>query len=100
MILGILVTTSRHLDDVIGITKAAVLKGHEVYIFVMDEAVQLLSHGSMRELAFVQGVSLSFCEVSARRRGANFESFPKEIVSGSQVDNARMFKRADRVVSL
>lgn len=40
---GILVTTDRHLDQVVGISQAASAKGHEVVIFAMREGTRLLS---------------------------------------------------------
>jgi predicted peroxiredoxin len=100
MTLGILVTTSRHLADVIGITKAAVLKGHEVMIFIMDEAIFLMSEAGLQGLASLKGVSLSFCEASTKQLGFQTEGIPKEIAPGSQFNNAMMVKQADRVISL
>jgi len=40
--LGILVNTTRHLKHVIGLTNAAVAKGHAVAIFTMDDGISLL----------------------------------------------------------
>lgn len=42
MNLGILVTTDRHLDHVVGISQAAIAKGNEVVIFTMSEGTRLL----------------------------------------------------------
>ncbi len=39
---GILVTTDRHLDQVVGISQAASAKEHEVVIFAMSEGTRLL----------------------------------------------------------
>ncbi|MCC6347244.1 MAG: DsrE family protein, partial [Nitrospirales bacterium] len=42
MKLGIFVNTDRHPDDLAGITRAALSKGHEVVIFFMDSGTRLL----------------------------------------------------------
>ncbi|HCC68894.1 MAG TPA: hypothetical protein DEP99_03305, partial [Nitrospiraceae bacterium] len=62
MKLGIFVNTDRHLADVIGVTKAAVLKGYEVIIFTMDDGVKLLENPSFTALYKFQGVSMSYCD--------------------------------------
>lgn len=100
MTLGILVTTSRHLADVIGITRAAVSRGHDVIIFVMDEGIRLLGKKGLQELSSLERVLLSYCEVSARKMDVTFEGIPKEIAAGSQFNNAMMVRQADRVISL
>ena len=100
MKLGILVNTDRHAEDVVGITKAAVSKGHEVLIFIMDTGVKLLSNSSITDLCNEIGVHMSFCDHSAGKLGISKEGYPDKIVCGSQFDNANMNHDADRVIVL
>lgn len=66
MKLGILINTDRHLSEILGITKAALSKGHEVIIFNMDEGTRLLGNPPFRELCGMNGVRMSFCDYNAR----------------------------------
>jgi len=98
--LGILVNTARHLDDVIGITRAAVAKDHQVIICAMDEGTRLLQDDAFVSLAGIEGVSLSVCDYSAKMHGVNVEGLSPKIVRGSQLHNAMMNHNADRVIVL
>ncbi len=100
MKLGILVNTDRHAEDVIGLTKAALSKGHEVIIFMMDTGVKLLSNPSVTGLSNDPGVHMSFCDHSAGKVGVSKEGIPDKVVCGSQFDNALMNHDADRVIVL
>jgi predicted peroxiredoxin len=100
MKLGILVATDRHLDDVLGITDAAISKGHEVIIFNMDAGSRLLSDRDLGALCERPGVTMSFCDLNATQRGVEKEALPEAIARGSQLDNARMVHDADRVIRL
>lgn len=100
MKLGILVNTKRHLRDIIGLTTAAVSKGHEVTLFAMDEGTRLLEDPSYTELCRLPGVAMSVCEHSAKAYAVRTEGLPKEIVCGSQLQNAVMAHGADRVIVL
>ena len=100
MKLGILVNTDRHLPDIIGLTKVAVSKGHEVILFAMDEGTRLLEDPSYTELCRLPGVAMSVCEYSANGHGVETAGLPKEIVCGSQYHNAVMVNSADRVIVL
>jgi len=98
--LGILLNTARHLDDVIGISRAALAKNHQVIIFTMDEGARLLENPVMASLAGLEGVSLSVCNHSASMHGVNTEGLSPNIVCGSQLHNAMMNHNADRVIVL
>ncbi len=98
MKLGILINTDRHLNDVLGLTKAALAKGHEVIIFNMDEGTKLLAEPLFRELCSLNGVTMSFCSHNAKARDVSIHGLPDEIVCGSQYNNALMVTEADRVV--
>jgi len=100
MKLGILVTTDRHKDAVIGIARAAVAKGHEVIIFNMDAGTKLLGDADFSQLCKTKGVSMSFCDHSAHKENVSKEGLPEEIVCGSQFNNANMMHDADRVINL
>jgi predicted peroxiredoxin len=100
MKLGILVTTDRHLEDVLGLAKAAVAKGHEVIVFNMDTGTKLLGNPEFRELCKTAGVNMSFCDHSAGIENVSKEGIPEEIVCGSQFNNANMMHDADRVINL
>ncbi len=98
--LGILVNTDKNVKEVVGLAKAAVLKGHEVIIFMMDEGVRLLHRSPIANLAKIPGITISFCQYSADIIGVSTSKIAKGITSGSQYDNAAMNKEADKVIIL
>ncbi|MCK5512099.1 MAG: DsrE family protein [Thermodesulfovibrionia bacterium] len=100
MKLGILVNTDRNAKSVTGLTKAAVSKGHEVVLFMMDEGVKLLQKAPLANLVKTPGVRLTFCQHSADVIGVSSNGFVKEAVSGSQYDNACMNREVDRLIVL
>jgi predicted peroxiredoxin len=100
MKLGILVNTDRHPGHVIGLTKAALSRGHEVIIFTMDEGAKLLAAPRFRELCKTPGVTMSFCDLSAKQLDTGPEEVPEELMAGSQYHNAVMNHVADRVIVL
>ncbi len=106
MKLGILLNSARHLNDVVGISRAALAKDHQVIIFAMDEGVRLLESPAMAALAALDGMSVSACDHSASMHGVATEGeSPKtvrstKIVCGSQLQNAMMNHNADRVIIL
>jgi hypothetical protein len=100
MRLGILVNTDRHLNEVIGISEAAVSKGHEVIIFNTDEGTKLLNIPEFQKLCTSPVCSISFCDHSARHVRVVTEGLPEEIVCGSQYHLAIMLHDADKVIVL
>lgn len=100
MKLGILVTTDRHLDDVVGLTDAAVAKGHEVIVFNMDAGTKLLGNEKFRQLCKKTGVTMAFCDHSAGHENISKEGIPADVVCGSQFNNAVMMHDADRVINM
>lgn len=100
MKLGIHVNSDKHLADVIGITKAAVSKGHEVIIFTMVDGVKLLENPSYTELCNTPNVSMGFCDHNAMGYGINKGAVPDKVVCGSQYNNSVMVDTADRVIVL
>lgn len=100
MRLGILVNTDRHLNEVVGISKAALSRGHEVIIFNTDEGTKLLNIPEFQELCTSRVCSISFCDHSAKHVCAVTEALPEEIVCGSQYNLAVMLHDADKVIVL
>lgn len=100
MKLGIFVNTDKNLNAVQGIVKAALARGHTVTLFNMDDGTKVIGSPAFAELCKTPGVSLSFCDHSAKHMGVKTEGLPKEIVCGSQYNNATMLHEADRVIVL
>ncbi len=100
MKLGILINTDKNLDAVQGIAKAALAKGHTVTLFNMDSGTKLVHSPVFAELCKTKGVSVSFCDHSAKHEGVASEGLPSEIVCGSQYNNAVMQHESDRVIVL
>jgi len=95
-----LINTAKHLDQVVGICRAALGKKHQVIIFAMDEGTRLLENDAFVALAGLDGVSMSLCDHSAKAVGAKTEGLPPKIVCASQLNNAMMNHDADRVIVL
>ncbi len=100
MKLGIFVNTDKNMEAVQGITKAALAKGHTVILFNMDEGTKLVGTPQYAELCKTPGVTVGFCDHSAKHIGVTSEGLPKEIVCGSQYNNAVMHHDADKVIVL
>jgi predicted peroxiredoxin len=100
MKLGILVNTNDHLSAIMGVTRAAVDKGHQVTIFSMDEGTRLLESLDYTSLAELQGVSMSYCEHSALELTVNTDGLTDSIERSSQYSNAAMNHNADKVLVL
>ena len=100
MKIGILVNTDKHLADIIGLTKSALSKGHEVMMFTMDGGTSLFSESSYTDLSKLKGVTISFCDHSAKNLNAKTDGLPDEITSGSQYDNATMYNSCDKAIVL
>jgi hypothetical protein len=98
--LGILVNSDAHLKEVVGLTKAASSKGHQIILFIMDEGVKLLNNSALAGLHKTPGVTMSFCQYSTHILDVSAEQLAKELVPGSQFDNAVMNREADRVIVL
>lgn len=100
MKLGIMVTSARHLDQVVGIARAAQRKGHAVTVFATDRGTRLLAEPRFAALSALPGVALSYCDLSAQRYGGRPAGLPEAVVSGSQLENAAMASESDRVIVL
>ncbi len=100
MKLGILVNSDRHLEAITGITQAALAKGHQVLLFAMDDGTRLLADPRCVALCGRPGVNMSFCQESATRKGVSFDTLPEAIAAGSQLQNAMMVQKTDRIIVL
>ncbi len=100
MKLGIFVNTDKHIDHVLGLTKAALDKGHEVIIFNMDDGTKVLGNPGFTGLCTTPGVTMSFCDHSAKGLEVTTDGIPEDVVCGSQYNNAVMNHDADRVIIL
>ena len=93
--LGILVTSDKYLDHVVGVTEAAVRAGKKVRIFFTGRGVRLSKAPMFARLPEIAHVDL--CEVSYRSNGLegdvpglNFKNF------ATQAKNAKMIEDSDR----
>ena len=95
--LGILVTSDRYIDHLIGVTRAAHKAGKNVTIFLTNRAVFLTKNERFTELDGICQISLcSLC----------FELFklakPVPVVKdkdfGTQMRNAQMMRECDRYI--
>ena len=100
MKLGLLVTSDEHLDHIIGLVNAAVNKALKVTLFCMDRGTLLLDDSRIKQLCKLDGVEINLCRHSAEGLGVNTESIPKDMVCGSQFNNAMMNHEADKVIVL
>jgi len=94
-LLGILVSSDKHLDYVIALTNAANEKGRHVRIFFTGNGVLLTQKPEFAEL--VGKAKLSVCDVSFRANGlegevpgVGFKDF------ATQARNAEMIEECDR----
>ena len=100
MKLGVLITTDRHLSHVVGLVSAAVQKGHEPTLFCMDRGTRLLIQNDFLGLCKQAGVTISICQHSADELAVDTSVITRDIVCGSQFNNAMMCHEADKVIVL
>jgi predicted peroxiredoxin len=98
--LGILITTDRHLNHILDISRAASAKGHEVTIFAMNEGTKLLANSEFTRLCELDNTTMSLCNHSATEFGVDTTGISKEIIIGSQFNNAMMNNQADKIIVL
>ncbi len=93
--LGILVSSAKHLDHVIGLTKAAIAKGKEVEVFFTGPGAKLCPNPNAQELVSA-GAKVMLCDKTFQHfeLGDNIEGMEH----GSQDENADMIEESDRYV--
>lgn len=99
-LLGIMVSSDKHLDYVINLTVAAYSKDIQVKIFFTGRSVLLTQKEEFKEL--VGRAQLYVCDVSFRANGLEGKEVPgvgfKEFVT--QARNAEMLEESDRYLVL
>lgn len=100
MTLGLLVTRDDFKEDIIGLTKAASSKGHEVIVFMMDDGIRHCLDKDVAALKDLPGVSMSLCDHSAKLRDITEDMIPGGVTAGSQFQNAVMNRDADKVIAI
>jgi len=100
MNLGLLLITNGYKDDVIGLIKAGLSKGHTVNVFMMDDGVHYCQDEDIVALNASDDITMSLCDRSCHLRGITAEMIPEGITEGSQLQNAMMHNGADRVINI
>jgi len=100
MKLGILVNTKDHGAEIAGIVRSATAKGHDVYLFAMDEGTRLLEEQIYVSLVELPGVIMSYCDHSAKELNVNTVDLNPSIDRSSQYSNAEMNHNSDKVLVL
>jgi predicted peroxiredoxin len=97
--LGILVSSDKHLDHIVGLTKAAIDKGKEVHVFFTGEGVKLCPDPKAQELVKA-GAKVSLCDKTYQGLGLNKEHGDQieGMEHGSQDNNADIIEEVDRYV--
>lgn len=98
MTIGILVTTDKYRDDIIGLTEASIKRGHRVILFFMDEGCHLVKDDKISALTKMRDITISLCDFNRKKIGILDNEISNEITCGSQYDNAVMNKESDRVI--
>ncbi len=98
MNLGLLLTRDSNKDDIVGLTKSAVNKGHEVIIFMMDDGIKHSQDSDVVALKDLSGVTMSLCDHSCKLRDVSEDMIPEGITAGSQYQNSVMNQDADKVL--
>ncbi len=92
--MGVLITDSRYGTIVVPILKAAIRRGDEVNVFLMDNGCFI-----SEDPEFVKTVSgklkVNVCDLN---RGQRNIELPDEIRAGSQYDNISMVRWCDRLL--
>jgi len=98
--LGILITTDKHLNHIVSISRAATAKGHELTLFAMNEGTRLLAYPEFTQLCRLDNTIMSLCNHSTIEFGVDTSGISKEIVIGSQFNNAMMNNKSDKIIVL
>ncbi|NOZ59675.1 MAG: DsrE family protein [Euryarchaeota archaeon] len=96
--LGVFVCTDKHGEDVEGLVKAAIEKGHEVKVFFTGPGVKLVPTEHAKEIVKA-GADVAMCLHSFEELGL-IEKYeiPEGIKKSTQDFNANMMKEVDRYV--
>ena len=95
--LGILVSSDKNQEHIVGLTKAAIAKGHKVQLFYTGPGTKLAPDS--KEL-IDSGAELTMCEKTYTGLDINKEHGEKleGVEHGSQDNNAEMIETSDKYV--
>ncbi len=97
--LAILVSSDRHLDHVIQLTRAAWARGKQVSLFLTGKGVRLTMAPQFAEVAAMAGVAV--CDSSFKANGLVKDQIKAPGVRfTTQAANAEILKQADRYLVL
>jgi len=97
--LGIFVTTDKHLDHVVGLTKAAREAGKEVRVFFTSVGVKLCPDEKAQEIVNA-GATVALCDLTYTQLGVAKEHGKdlNGMTFGTQDNNAENIGQVDRYV--
>ncbi len=95
MRIGFLVTDPAYRDFLIPLLSAALARGDEVEVFLMDEGCFLAADAQFSALLSRAGANASICDFNRTQKGI---TAPPSLRPGSQYDNARMVQDCDKVL--
>jgi hypothetical protein len=101
MRLGIVVTDSAYLTDVVGVIDAARARGWLAECFLTDTGVMLLGDADFMARARVAPGSVAVCEHSVERYARarlDLAALAGDIVVGGQYQDAELARRCDTVL--
>jgi len=98
--LGIVVTTEKHLDHIVGLTKAAKDAGKEVRVFFTSSAVKLCLTEEAQELVKAGADDVALCRVTYEflELDKQYGTEINGMTLGSQDENAENVDIVDRYV--
>ncbi|MDA8326694.1 MAG: hypothetical protein M0033_10815 [Nitrospiraceae bacterium] len=95
MKLGVLITDRAFGGMVVPILKAALGRGDEVSVFLMDDGCFMAADEEFMKAAGRGGIKVSMCDLN---RGQRDLELPGGIQAGSQYDNIAMVRWCDRLL--
>ncbi len=101
--LGILVTSNRHINHLIGISKAAKKANKTIYLFLTHDGVSVTQDPRYQELAELGIDDISLCNVRWEELGLQNAPRPKGMTSSNMATQSRhvsMIETCDRYLVL
>jgi len=98
MTLGLLVTRDGYAEEIVGLTKQALKKGHKVIIFMTDKGVLNIKNTEVVALKDFADVDMSLCNFSVENNNLPGDIIPDGITAGSQFQNAVMVQESDKII--
>ena len=101
--LGILAPTTKHIDHLIGVTRAAKKAGKEVYIFLTHDGVLATQDVRYQELANIGPDVISLCNVRWEELGLKGKPIPAGMRSedlATQSRHVSLIEKCDRYLVL